>query len=326
MEIADDMSKYWKNIAIATKTLKEGLKVTFEHMKDATTQRDPLYVDEENYFAKQNAIFTTQYPKESIPVPDNGRYKLHNEIEDCIVCDKCAKICPVDCIDIEPVRAVEEIGKTSDGTPKRIYAAKFDIDMSKCCFCGLCTTVCPTECLTMTKEYDFSVFDIEEHNFEFGEMTPLEILEKKQAFEEYTKKKEEERLKLAATIQPKTDASATSATVKPVGAKPVFRPKPMMKPSVKPDSEVSETPIAQKPKVVIKPKIVVKKADESLDSATNESPKAALPKIPMKPKITSASKPEEASDNPTPKPKVVIKPKIQVRKKEDDSSDDTKTE
>ena len=47
MEIADDMSKYWKNIAIATKTLKEGLKVTFEHMKVATTQRDPLYVDDE---------------------------------------------------------------------------------------------------------------------------------------------------------------------------------------------------------------------------------------------------------------------------------------
>jgi formate hydrogenlyase subunit 6/NADH:ubiquinone oxidoreductase subunit I len=326
VEIADDMSKYWKNIAIATKTLKEGLKVTFEHMKDATTQRDPLYVDEENYFAKQNAIFTTQYPKESIPVPDNGRYKLHNEIEDCIVCDKCAKICPVDCIDIEPVRAVEEIGKTSDGTPKRIYAAKFDIDMSKCCFCGLCTTVCPTECLTMTKEYDFSVFDIEEHNFEFGEMTPLEILEKKQAFEDDSKKKEEERLKLAATIQPKTDASPAAAPSKPVGAKPVFRPKPMIKPVAKPDSEVSDTPTAQRPKVVMRPKILVKKADESLDSATNEVPKVAKPRIPMKPKIPTASKPEEVSDNPTAKPKVVIRPKIQVRKKEDNSSDETKAE
>ena len=91
------------------------------------------------------------------PIPDVGRYRLHNEIDDCIVCDKCAKICPVDCIDIEPIKATEEIGKTSDGTPKRIYAAKFDIDMGKCCFCGLCTTVCPTECLTMTKVYDFSV-------------------------------------------------------------------------------------------------------------------------------------------------------------------------
>lgn len=317
------MSKYWKNIAIATKSLEEGLKVTFEHMKDATAQRDPLYVDEANYFEKQNGIFATQYPKEIIPVPDNGRYKLHNEIEDCIVCDKCAKICPVDCIDIEPVRAVEEIGKTSDGTPKRIYAAKFDIDMSKCCFCGLCTTVCPTECLTMTKEYDFSVFDIKEHNFEFGEMTPLEILEKKQAFEDYTKKKEEERLKLAATIQPKTDASAAAPPAKPVGAKPVFRPKPMMKPVVKPDSEVSETSITQRPKVVMKPKIIVNKADESLDSATNEVPKVAKPKIPMKPKIPTASKPEEVTSKPVVKPKVVIRPKIQVRKKDDESTNET---
>ena len=98
--------------------------------------------------------------REQIPIPDHGRYQLHNEIDDCIVCDKCAKICPVDCIDIEPVRSPEVFGQTSDGTPLRIHAAKFDIDMAKCCFCGLCTVVCPTECLTMTKEFDFSTTDI----------------------------------------------------------------------------------------------------------------------------------------------------------------------
>ncbi len=312
------MSKYWKNIAIATKTLKEGLKVTFEHMKDATIQRDPLYVDDENYFEKQNGIFATQYPKEIIPVPDNGRYKLHNEIEDCIVCDKCAKICPVDCIDIEPVRAVEEIGKTSDGTPKRIHAAKFDIDMAKCCFCGLCTTVCPTECLTMTKEYDFSAFDFVDHNFAFGEMTPLEILEKKQALEEYNKKKEEEKEKMAALAKSKP-ASATAA--KPTGAKPAFRPKPMKPKTATTSTEEKkdDAPKPVRPKVVMKPKIQAKKTEDPKEEAkADEAPKAARPKIPVKPKIPVAPKAEASEEKPV--QRVVIRPKIHVRKKEEEGS------
>ena len=35
---------------------------------------------------------------EKISVPEIGRYQLDCEIDDCIVCDKCAKVCPVDCI------------------------------------------------------------------------------------------------------------------------------------------------------------------------------------------------------------------------------------
>src|SRR5206468_2994824 len=109
-----------------------------------------------------------------------GRYKLHNEIDDCIVCDKCVRVCPVDCIEIEAIPSPTAIGQTSNGMNKRIYAAKFDIDMAKCCFCGLCTTVCPTACLTMTPEYDFSVFDFAAHNVGFATMTSQEISEKEQ--------------------------------------------------------------------------------------------------------------------------------------------------
>jgi len=152
-----------------------------------------------------------------ISVPDNGRYRLHNEIDDCIVCDKCAKICPVDCIEIEPIRAVEEFGKTSDGTPKRIYAARFDIDMGKCCFCGLCTTVCPTECLTMTKVFDFTVTDIRDHIYAFAEMSDEEIREKKNIFEAYQKSK--------VSAAPSAAPTTPGEPPKPGVAKPVFRPK-----------------------------------------------------------------------------------------------------
>jgi NADH-quinone oxidoreductase subunit I len=222
------MSGYFKDIRESVQTLSNGLKLTLEHLWDARSSRKPLGVEDPGYFDQEDGIATLQYPYDSLPVPDNGRYRLHNEIDDCIVCDKCAKICPVNCIDIEPIRSTEEFGKTSDGTPKRIYAAKFDIDMAKCCFCGLCTTVCPTECLTMTKVHDFSEFDVQDHNYAFAEMTPLEILEKKKAFEESQALKDKEKL---AKVKP---AKPVQAAVKPKVAgtskgKPVFKPRPQIK-------------------------------------------------------------------------------------------------
>lgn len=211
---------YWSTIADSIQSLWSGLKITFSHFLKARKSRKPSSITDRNYFEHTEGINTIQYPYEMQPIPDNGRYRLHNEIDDCIVCDKCAKICPVNCITIEPIKATEEIGKTSDGTPKRIYAAKFDIDMGKCCFCGLCTTVCPTECLTMTKVYDFSVTDIREHIFEFSEMTDTEIVEKKKDLEEHQKSK------VVAKPQPAPASEEKKETPEaPKAAKPVFRPK-----------------------------------------------------------------------------------------------------
>jgi formate hydrogenlyase subunit 6/NADH:ubiquinone oxidoreductase subunit I len=210
---------YFTNLITTFRSLRQGLRITLAHLLRSGRRRKILPITDDSYFSHTQGISTIQYPHEMISVPDNGRYRLHNEIDDCIVCDKCAKICPVDCIEIEPVRAVEEIGKTSDGTPKRIYAAKFDIDMAKCCFCGLCTTVCPTECLTMTKVFDFSVTEIQDHNFAFAEMSAGEIAEKKRVFEDYQKSK----------VAPPRPAAPTEdnspETSKPAGPKPVFRPK-----------------------------------------------------------------------------------------------------
>ncbi|MBW3544921.1 MAG: 4Fe-4S dicluster domain-containing protein [Bacteroidetes bacterium] len=212
-------SGYFYNIGQATRTLLHGLKLTWRHFLESSNSRKPMGVEAADYFEQQTGIVTLQYPRESLPVPDNARYRLHNEIDDCIVCDKCAKICPVDCIEIEPVKAIETIGQTSDGTPKRIYAARFDIDMAKCCFCGLCTTVCPTECLTMTKAYDFSEFDVADHTYAFAEMTPLEILQKKKELEEFQAQK---AAKAAVAGVPAAGVPAAgSATTKPGVARPI---------------------------------------------------------------------------------------------------------
>ena len=150
------------------KTVIKGLKLTLRH-----------------FFSAQNSGTTTiQYPHVQLPVPDVGRYQLDVEMDDCIVCDLCAKICPVDCIDIESIKSTEAIGKTSDGTTKRLYAAKFDIDMAKCMYCGLCTVVCPTECIVMTDTYDRSMIDLNEMTYKFSDMTAAEADEKRFALEQ----------------------------------------------------------------------------------------------------------------------------------------------
>jgi formate hydrogenlyase subunit 6/NADH:ubiquinone oxidoreductase subunit I len=216
---------YSKNIAHTIRSLWTGLRITLDHLFKSRRTQPVRAISQSNYFSERRGIATIQYPYEMQPVPDTGRYRLHNEIDDCIVCDKCAKICPVNCIDIVPIKATEEIGKTSDGTPKRIYAATFDIDMGKCCFCGLCTTVCPTECLTMTKVYDFSVTDIREHNYAFAEMSEEDIVDKRKKLDDYQKSK------LAAT--PRTEAEEK----KPAAAVP----KPSFKPKIKPPGPPSQS-------------------------------------------------------------------------------------
>ncbi|WP_370087295.1 4Fe-4S dicluster domain-containing protein [Ekhidna sp.] len=209
---------YFSNISNAIGTTLKGLSLSIKYFFEARKKRKKESVLDDNYFDKANGTFTVQYPHEQIPIPDHGRYQLHNEIDDCIVCDKCAKICPVDCIDIEPVRSPEVFGQTSDGTPLRIHAAKFDIDMSKCCFCGLCTVVCPTECLTMTKEFDFSTTDILDHNFSFSKMTDKEITEKKKEFEEYQAEKTKAKPELPSS-------NKDVEVMKKPAAKPVFKPR-----------------------------------------------------------------------------------------------------
>lgn len=332
---------YLGNISESIKSLLLGLKLSIRHFFEAKNSRKPYGIHEKEYFEQKTGIFTLQYPKESIPVPDNGRYRLYNEIEDCIVCDKCAKICPVDCIDIEPIKAVAEIGKTSDGTPKRLYAAKFDIDMGKCCFCGLCTTVCPTECLTMTKSYDFSEFDVADHVYAFSEMTPLEILEKKQEIEKVNQEKELAKAAKAENTLNEAKVPGEKTEDKSLGAKPSFKPRVPIKPKTATESAEKEPAEEAKNQALELMKAKAKMAEESKDDE-NAAPKSAekaskpvfKPRIPVKPKSSAkpiktdaeieaekntskdpSSKSEPLNEENPKHVKPVFKPKIPVKPK-----------
>src|ERR1700748_1185954 len=186
------MSKIIEGITTSLK----GLSRTFKHLFATHRKRDVLHASDSNYFKQDQGTNTIQYPSQQLPVPEVGRYQLDVEMDDCIVCDLCAKICPVDCIDIEAIKATEAIGQTSDGTTKRLYAAKFDIDMAKCMYCGLCTVVCPTECIVMTNQYDKTVFELNQLTYEFSDMTPEEATEKRELLEKQLA--ERQAAKLAA--------------------------------------------------------------------------------------------------------------------------------
>src|ERR1700712_4679566 len=183
-----------------------GLSLTLKHFFAPNRQRVVVSVKSDNYFEQQNGqgTNTIQYPAQQLPVPEVGRYQLDVEIDDCIVCDLCAKICPVDCITIDSIKATELIGHTSDGSKKMLYAAKFDIDMAKCMYCGLCTIVCPTECIVMTNQYDKSVFEISQLTYQFSDMSPDEAAEKRVALEQ--QQAERQAAKLAA-MQNKGDTA-----------------------------------------------------------------------------------------------------------------------
>ena len=250
------ISLYFKAILSGVQSTRNGMALTWKHAWSARKSRKVQQVQDPQYFSasENTGIFTLEYPQQTIPVPVNGRYQLHNEMDDCIVCDKCVKVCPVDCIEIDPIKATGLVGTTSDGSPIRLYAAKFDIDMSKCCFCGLCTTVCPTECLTMTSEYDFSVFDVKEHTFGFANLTKEQADEKRMLYEQFVAEKEAMK---ASTSVSNEISDQKEGDEKPV-AKPAF--KPSFKPKIPSTQGEESTPSEIENKVTEPEKPVAKPA------------------------------------------------------------------
>ncbi|KAB7729371.1 4Fe-4S dicluster domain-containing protein [Rudanella paleaurantiibacter] len=236
---------YFQDIKDGIRTTLKGLSITARHLREATESRKPLAVASDNYFEQQTGLVTVQYPHETLPIPDNGRYRLHNEIDDCIVCDKCAKVCPVDCITIDAIKATEEVGRASDGSPIRLYAATFDIDMAKCCYCGLCTVVCPTECLTMEKTFDYSEFELGKLTYGFANLTPEQAEEKRTLYEQFVQEKAAQKAQQAA--KPVAPATPDEA---PKVARPVFRPTAKPKTTDVQPSEVDRPAAEASPAII----------------------------------------------------------------------------
>ena len=90
---------------------------------------------------------TLQFPDERQVMPDRFRGFVHNDTAKCDGCLQCAKACPVDCIYIE-----------SEGKAKERFMTRYAIDYNKCIWCSMCTEVCHTGSITMSHDYDHSVY------------------------------------------------------------------------------------------------------------------------------------------------------------------------
>lgn len=119
---------YFKNLFQVSKSILIGMALTFK------------------YCMRPSTVTTVQYPHEMDEIPEAHRGIHFLETDKCIMCELCARACPVDCIDI--------IG-TRDGDLKEGYAGdgcsmvQFSIDYGECIFCHLCIEPCPRDCIHM---------------------------------------------------------------------------------------------------------------------------------------------------------------------------------
>jgi formate hydrogenlyase subunit 6/NADH:ubiquinone oxidoreductase subunit I len=317
---------YFSDINRGVRTTAKGLKLTLKHLWGARNRKISHNIQDPDYFSQPNGHVTLQYPHEKLEIPENGRYQLDIEIDDCIVCDKCAKICPVDCIDIEAIKSPELIRNTSDGSPVRLYAAKFDIDMAKCCFCGLCTTVCPTECLTMNSEYDYSVSEVSMLNFAFSNLSPETAQEKRDLYAQFVKEKEESAISNGQLAMGKVGENAIGNGQLAMGKEAIDNEQEMKSKFEPKEQEV------EKPKFV--PKFMPKKPEivEIKQSIVESVEEVAKPKfVPKKPlvpvkqpdiqhptsDIQNSLKSEVDSEKEEVKPKFVPKKPIPLAKQSD---------
>ena len=90
--------------------------------------------------------FTEKYPKAPSPAAEEYRGKPIFDPEKCIGCGACAKVCPVDAIDI------------LDGDEKRVLKVNY----GTCIFCGKCQEKCLYDAITLTKEFEISSSRLED--------------------------------------------------------------------------------------------------------------------------------------------------------------------
>jgi NADH-quinone oxidoreductase subunit I len=223
------MKTYFRNVWLGLATILASMKVTARHLflPSVTLQYPYEKRDLEGWQGSADKVFT--------------RHQLEVDIDDCIGCLQCERACPVECIKIETIKTLpgEDLGKASTGNPKRLWVARFEIDMEKCCYCGLCIYPCPTSCIHMTDNYEYSVYNKEEHIYQFGLMTEEEAAAKRAEVAEAVKKEKEAKAKKAAE-EAKAKAAEERPAAEEAGQKPTEEEKSEEKPAEESREEKEE--------------------------------------------------------------------------------------
>ena len=85
------------------------------------------------------------------------RGRIHFEMDKCIACEVCVRVCPINLPVVDWVFNKEA---------KKKELRNYSIDFGACIFCGNCVEYCPTNCLSMTEEYELSTFDRHSLNYD----------------------------------------------------------------------------------------------------------------------------------------------------------------
>jgi len=88
---------------------------------------------------------TVRFPYESLETAPRYRGKHEFDIDKCISCGICWRVCPNQAIRMVPAEDRKKYPK--------LYP---EIDLGKCCFCGLCQEFCPTGAIKLTTNYFMS--------------------------------------------------------------------------------------------------------------------------------------------------------------------------
>ena len=99
-----------------------------------------------NFFRKRATILYPFKERELIPVPKGLIGKLAFNLEKCIGCSMCSRVCPSTTIEM-----------IDDETGKRPKRPIFYLD--RCTFCAQCEEICPTHAIEMTNNFEFAGFD-----------------------------------------------------------------------------------------------------------------------------------------------------------------------
>ena len=133
----NQVKSYVKEIYDSAKYLLQGFSVTLSHMG-----RRPV---------------TVQYPYEKLIPSERYRGRIHYEFDKCIACEVCVRVCPINLPVVDWVMNKET---------KKKELRNYSIDFGACIFCGNCVEYCPTNCLSMTEEYELSVYDRHQLNYD----------------------------------------------------------------------------------------------------------------------------------------------------------------
>ena len=93
---------------------------------------------------------TVLFPKEIVEIPDRNRGEHSFDIDTCISCGSCAKICPN-----KAIKMVEVPLELKEKYPKTYP----EVDLGKCCFCALCEDICPKGSIILTTNVFLATFD-----------------------------------------------------------------------------------------------------------------------------------------------------------------------